>query len=148
MNTHTSSSSSALQRLGTSPELRMLLMSSRKDSSTICVSLNRNTVGLFSTPVSRQSFLISVWGEEIRQIFHQDHIKLCCEGYNVHNIIDPQVLSTGARGIILQHLIYHNMPRDKISTPLVCIKRALYPRYEIERITQPNALHQLVLKYN
>uniref|UniRef100_A0A1X7VS22 Uncharacterized protein n=1 Tax=Amphimedon queenslandica TaxID=400682 RepID=A0A1X7VS22_AMPQE len=25
-------------------------MSSRKDSSTTCVSVNRNTVGLFSTP--------------------------------------------------------------------------------------------------
>jgi hypothetical protein len=31
-------------RLGTSPVLRMLLMSSRKDSILICVSLNRNTV--------------------------------------------------------------------------------------------------------
>lgn len=35
-------------------------MSSRKDSSTIWVSLNRKTVGLFSTPAKRYSFLMSV----------------------------------------------------------------------------------------
>ena len=47
----TSSKSSALlYRLGTSPLLRMLLMSSRKDSTTTCVSVKRNTVGLFSAP--------------------------------------------------------------------------------------------------
>ena len=49
----TSSNSSGLYRFGTSPLLRMLLMSSRKDSSKAWVSLNRNTVGLFSTPVRK-----------------------------------------------------------------------------------------------
>lgn len=56
---HTSTNSSGLYRLGTSPELRMLLISSRKDSSTIWVSLNRKTVGLLSTPAKRYSFLMS-----------------------------------------------------------------------------------------
>ena len=46
----TSSNSSGLYRFGTSPLLRMLLMSSRKLSSTTCVSLKRKTVGLLSTP--------------------------------------------------------------------------------------------------
>ena len=51
--TPTSSNSSGLYRFGTSPLLRILLISSRKDSSKAWVSLNRNTVGLFSTPVRK-----------------------------------------------------------------------------------------------
>ena len=37
--------SSVSMRLGTSPALSMLLMSSRKDSLTICVSEKRKTTG-------------------------------------------------------------------------------------------------------
>lgn len=43
-------SSSLAKRLGTSPVLRMLLMSSRKLSSFIWLSLNRNTVGCPALP--------------------------------------------------------------------------------------------------
>ena len=42
--------SSVSKRLGTSPELRMLLTSSSMDSFTICVSLKRKMVGLLSQP--------------------------------------------------------------------------------------------------
>mmetsp|Transcript_2342 Transcript_2342/g.7646 ORF Transcript_2342/g.7646 Transcript_2342/m.7646 type:complete len:237 (+) Transcript_2342:4635-5345(+) len=53
------SHSSLAKRLGTSPELRMLLMSSTKDSTTICVSANRKTTGVPSQPVMKKSFLRS-----------------------------------------------------------------------------------------
>ena len=46
---------------GTSPELRMLLMSSRKDSLTICVSENRKTTGLASQPASNINRFRSSW---------------------------------------------------------------------------------------
>ena len=39
-------SSLSVKRLGTSPLFKILLMSSRKRSSMICVSLKRNTVCL------------------------------------------------------------------------------------------------------
>ena len=58
---HSAPSSSLLNRLGTSPEVRMLLMSSRNVSTTICVSSNRNTVGLFPTPACRYRFFRSSW---------------------------------------------------------------------------------------
>ena len=51
----TSSNSSALYRLDTSPLLRMLLMSSRNDSSTTWTSMKRNTVALLSTPALQYS---------------------------------------------------------------------------------------------
>lgn len=60
----TSSNSSGLYRLGTSPELRMLLMSSRKDSSAIWVSTKRKDVVLSSTPAWRYRRLISGQGRE------------------------------------------------------------------------------------
>ena len=44
--------SSVSIRLGTSPELRMLLMSSSIDSLTICVSEKRKTTGLLTHPAS------------------------------------------------------------------------------------------------
>ena len=47
--------------LGTSPELRMLLMSSRNDSLTICVSENRKTTGLASQPASNMKRFRSSW---------------------------------------------------------------------------------------
>ena len=46
----TSAFSSAGNMLGTSPVLRIMLMSSTNDSSLIWLSLNRNTVALPSTP--------------------------------------------------------------------------------------------------
>mmetsp|Transcript_61286 Transcript_61286/g.162228 ORF Transcript_61286/g.162228 Transcript_61286/m.162228 type:complete len:248 (-) Transcript_61286:144-887(-) len=47
------------RRLGTSPVLRMLLRSSRKDSLTICVSVKRNICALPSMPEPSSSFLRS-----------------------------------------------------------------------------------------
>mmetsp|Transcript_29452 Transcript_29452/g.47337 ORF Transcript_29452/g.47337 Transcript_29452/m.47337 type:complete len:232 (+) Transcript_29452:842-1537(+) len=47
--------SSVFHRLGTSPELRMLLMSSKKFSCTICVSVKRNTTFLPSEPAMRST---------------------------------------------------------------------------------------------
>ena len=44
---HKPPSSSFANRLGTSPEVRTLFMSSRNVSTTIWVSSKRNTVGLF-----------------------------------------------------------------------------------------------------
>lgn len=55
----TSSNSSGLYKFGTSPLLRMLLISSRKPSSTTWMSLKRKTVGLFSTPAWKYSFFRS-----------------------------------------------------------------------------------------
>jgi hypothetical protein len=46
------SRSSTFHRLGTSPLLRMLFTSSRKDSFTICVSVKRKVVLLPSAPAS------------------------------------------------------------------------------------------------
>ena len=51
--------SSCGNRLGTSPVFSTLLMSSTNDSSLICVSENRKTVGFPSTPAWRSSSLRS-----------------------------------------------------------------------------------------
>ena len=51
--------SSLAKRLGTTPDDRMLLMSSKNPSSLICVSLNKNTTFLFSHPACMYSFLMS-----------------------------------------------------------------------------------------
>ena len=45
--------SSLLNRLGTSPEVKMLLMSSTNVSYLICVSSKRNVVGLLVQPAAR-----------------------------------------------------------------------------------------------
>mmetsp|Transcript_12343 Transcript_12343/g.37068 ORF Transcript_12343/g.37068 Transcript_12343/m.37068 type:complete len:248 (+) Transcript_12343:24-767(+) len=54
-----SCSSSCAYRFGTSPVLRMPLMSSTKASMTICVSSKRNTVGSLSRPAHPSTFLRS-----------------------------------------------------------------------------------------
>lgn len=51
--------SSAAKRLGTSPELRRLLMSSRKPSSLICVSMKRKTVCRSLAALFRRMFFKS-----------------------------------------------------------------------------------------
>ena len=56
---HILSSSSCGNKLGISPELRIELMSSSIDSSTTCVSVNRNATSLPSTPVLTMNTLIS-----------------------------------------------------------------------------------------
>jgi len=54
-----SSISSAAHRLGTSPVLRILLISSRKPSLTIYVSLKRKTTGVFLAPAVFNNFFKS-----------------------------------------------------------------------------------------
>ena len=56
---HILSSSSCGNKLGISPELRMELMSSSIDSSTTCVSVNRNATFSPSTPVFIMKTLMS-----------------------------------------------------------------------------------------
>ena len=59
MSEHMRSFSCPSNNAGTSPEFKMLLMSSTKPSSTICVSVKRNTVGTPSMPVCWYRFLRS-----------------------------------------------------------------------------------------
>lgn len=59
MSLSTSSQSSGLKILDTPPEFRILLISSRKDSCKIWLSLNKNMVYWFLQPVSLTTFFRS-----------------------------------------------------------------------------------------